>query len=226
MVRRGSRDGLVGEIAADRARAISMVAVSRETLERLDRLVELLLDWQHTTNLIASSTIPILWTRHVADSLQLVGLAPTARHWIDLGSGGGFPGLVIAAALFGTPGAGVHLVESNTKKSAFLREAVRTLRLPATVHARRIEDFVATFEAPVDVVTARALAPLSDLLALAEPLLRSGAQGLFPKGQDVEGELTEASKYWNIQVGLIPSLTDPRGRVVVLRHLERRVTER
>jgi 16S rRNA (guanine527-N7)-methyltransferase len=221
MSRRVSRDGLAPDLATDRARALATVPVSRETAERLDHLVEMLLNWQRSTNLIATSTIPTVWTRHVADSLQLVGLAPRAKKWVDLGSGGGFPGLVIACTLFDVSGASVQLVESNGKKSAFLREATRILNLPAVVHTRRIEDFVASFAARVDVVTARALAPLVDLLTLAEPLLKRGAQGLFPKGQDVEAELTEASKYWNVEADLVPSLTDPRGRVVMVRHIAR-----
>src|SRR5215470_4509007 len=102
---------------ADRARALELVPVSRETRERLDRFVALLLVWQRTVNLIAPSTVPHLWTRHVADSLQLLELAPDTRIWIDLGSGGGFPGLAIACALAETPGATVHLVESNGKKA-------------------------------------------------------------------------------------------------------------
>ena len=111
--------------AADRAKAFELTPVSRETAERLDRFVDLLLAWQKTTQLISPNTIPKLWTRHVADSLQLLDLAPSARLWVDLGSGGGFPGLVIACALAETPGAEVHLVESNSRKAAFLREAAR-----------------------------------------------------------------------------------------------------
>src|SRR5215475_5904261 len=115
-------------LAADRAKAFGLTPVSRETEERLDRFVELLLTWQKTTHLISPSTIPTLWTRHVADSLQLLDLAPSARLWVDLGSGGGFPGMVLACALAETPGAQVHLVESNTKKAAFLRDATRLTR--------------------------------------------------------------------------------------------------
>src|SRR4051812_3788187 len=107
---------------ADRQHALMLTPVSRETLERLDRFVALLLNWQQKTNLIAPSTIPTLWTRHIADSLQLLDAVPHARTWIDLGSGAGFPGLVLAIALAGTPNAVVHLIESNTKKAAFLRE--------------------------------------------------------------------------------------------------------
>src|SRR5213592_406039 len=112
-------------LSADRARALALTPVSRETLERLERFVALLLQWQQTTNLIAPSTVPQLWTRHIADSLQLLDLAPEARTWVDVGSGGGFPGFVIACALAGDPSAAVHLVESNMKKAAFLREAQR-----------------------------------------------------------------------------------------------------
>jgi 16S rRNA (guanine527-N7)-methyltransferase len=202
-------------LAADRARALALTPVSRETLDRLDRFTETLLAWQQRTNLIAPSTEPKLWTRHVADSLQLLKLAPPqARTWIDLGSGGGFPGLAIACALADTPGAHVHLVESNAKKAAFLREAARAAGAPVEVHAIRSEDFVENFAAPVDVVTARAVAPLVDLLAAAYPLLTNGARGLFPKGQDVGRELTEAAKCWSIQSSLAPSLTDPRGQIV------------
>ena len=163
----------------------------------------------------------MLWTRHVADSLQLLALAPDAETWLDLGSGGGFPGLVIASALAGIAGAEVHLVESNGKKSAFLREAARIVELPAIVHHQRIEDFIVNCAARVDVVTARALAPLAGLLTYARPFIERGAQGLFPKGQDVEAELTQASKYWNIGAALVPSRTDPRGRIVVVRRAER-----
>ena len=138
-------------------------------------------------------------------------LAPNASTWIDLGSGAGFPGLVIACALADRAGATVHLVESTGKKANFLREAVKHLDVPAVVHAVRIEDFVKNVSVKPDVVTARALAPLDELLALAHPLLKSGAQGLFPKGQDVAGELTKASKYWTIDAELIPSKTIPKG---------------
>ena len=187
---------------------------------RLDRFVALLLQWQATTNLVAPSTLPELWTRHIADSLQLLTLAPAAKHWVDLGSGGGFPGISIACALAGTPGAVVHLVESNHKKAAFLREAVRVTGAPAKVHAMRIEDFVDGFTEPVEIVTARALAPLENLLARAYPLLKRGAQALFLKGQDVEVELTEASKCWTIDAELIPSVTDSSGRIVRVRSLQ------
>jgi 16S rRNA (guanine527-N7)-methyltransferase len=202
------------ELAADRSRALALTPVSRETLDRLDRFVAVLLDWQQQMNLIASSTEPKLWTRHIADSLQLLALAPQARIWVDLGSGAGFPGVVLACALADSQGTRMHLVERSTKKAAFLREAVHATGAPAEVHAVRLEDFVENLAAPVDVVTARALAPLAGLLSATYPLLKTGTLGLFPKGQDVDAELTEAAKCWSIQSSLVPSLTDPRAKIV------------
>jgi 16S rRNA (guanine527-N7)-methyltransferase len=208
-------------LAADRERALGLLPVSRETQERLDRFVAVLLDWQTRMNLVAPSTLPQLWTRHIADSLQLLGLAPAARVWADLGAGAGFPGIVLACALAGTPGAEVHLVESIAKKAAFLAAAATATGAPATVHHMRIEDFVARAEVRPEIVTARALAPLPRLLELTAPLLDKGAEGLFPKGQDVEAELTEASKYWTLQTSFAPSLTSPEGRILVVRSARR-----
>jgi 16S rRNA (guanine527-N7)-methyltransferase len=208
------------DLAADRARALALTPVSRETLARLDRFVELLLDTQSHTNLIGPGTIPELWTRHIADSLQLLDLAPDARTWLDLGSGAGFPGLVIACALADRSGAAVHLVESTGKKAAFLRNVAEVLALPATVHHCRVEQFSPRLTA--DVVTARALAPLPKLFGYLAPFLKSGAKALLPKGQDVEAELTQAAKYWKIEADQVPSRTNPAGRIVVVRALRRR----
>src|SRR5206468_5687263 len=120
-------------IEADRRRAIALTPVSRETLERLDRFVALLLTWQQITNLVARSTVLHLWTRHIADSLQLLEFVPGAQIWVDLGTGGGFPGLAVACALAQKPGAHVHPIESNNKKAAFLRAAQRAAAAPARV---------------------------------------------------------------------------------------------
>jgi 16S rRNA (guanine527-N7)-methyltransferase len=210
------------DLASDRAKALALTPVSRETVARLDRFVTVLTQWQSHTNLVAPSTESILWTRHIADSLQLLGLAPEARVWVDLGSGGGFPGLVIACALVEKPGsrpAQVHLVESNTKKAAFLREAARAAGVPAEIHAVRIAEFAKHARPNIDIVTARALAPLPKLLTEAYPLLKTGAKGLFLKGQDVGSELTEATKCWSIQATLVPSRTDPRSSIVVVNHV-------
>ena len=220
----GSDDALNAALAADRAQAIALLSeiVSRETWARLDQFVALLIRRQKTLNLVAASTLPQIWTRHVADSLQLLALAPAARKWIDLGAGAGFPGLVIACALAETSGAQVHLVESKQKKAAFLRDVAAALSLPAIVHMRRIEEFVADNTQSFGAVTARALAPLDKLLGYAIPLLTTGAVGLFPKGRDVEAELTRASKSWRIEFELIRSKTDPHGRIVLVRRAAKR----
>jgi 16S rRNA (guanine527-N7)-methyltransferase len=154
----------------------------------------------------------------VADSLQLIALAPQARIWADLGSGGGFPGLPIALA--GEAGTRVHLIESNGKKAAFLREAVRVTGARAVVYQERAEKFGESCVETVDVVTARAVAPLKTLCDQAFPLLRRGAMGMFPKGQDVDAELTHAAKYWRLDASKVPSRTSPSGSIVVVRSLE------
>jgi 16S rRNA (guanine527-N7)-methyltransferase len=210
------------DLAADRERALALTPVSRETAERLDVFVDCLLRWQQTRNLIAASTIPEIWTRHVADSLQLLPLASDANVWIDLGSGAGFPGLVIACALAGRPGAAVHLVESTGKKTAFLQEAVRVTQVPASVHRIRIEDFVRDWSGTPDVICARALAPMKTLLGYVHPLMKTGAQALLLKGQDVDAELTEASKYWSIRYSLVASRTAEASKIVNIRGLESR----
>ena len=209
-------------LPADKAAALALTPVSRETEARLDRYVALLVQWQTKTNLVAPSTLPNLWTRHISDSLQLLALAPSAKVWVDLGSGGGFPGVVLACALAEKAGANVHLIERNAKKAAFLREAVRVTSAAGTVHLAGIGDIVDRIDSPVDCVTARALAPLHQLIGFAEPLVGKGAKALFLKGQDIEAELTEATKYWNIQPRLHSSRTGGHGWVVELDRIERR----
>ena len=210
-------------LGPDKAAALALTPVSRETEMRLDRYVALLLEWQAKTNLVASSTLPNLWTRHISDSLQLLILAPSAKTWADLGSGGGFPGIVLACVLSETPGAKIHLVERNAKKAAFLREALRVTNSPGTIHLADIGDSVDRIVGKVDCVTARALAPLHQLIGFAEPLVRNGAKALFLKGQDVEAELTEATKYWKINPHLHSSRTGGHGWIVELDHIERRI---
>ena len=207
--------------ASDKAAALGLTPVSRETEARLDRYIDLLLEWQTKTNLVAPSTLPNLWTRHVSDSLQLLALAPSARRWVDLGSGGGFPGIVLACALADMPDTMVHLIERNAKKAAFLREALRITNSPGAVHLADIGDSVDRISGTIDCVTARALAPLHQLIGFAEPLVRRGAKALFLKGQDVEAELTEATKYWNIAPHLHPSRTSGHGWIVELDRIER-----
>jgi 16S rRNA (guanine527-N7)-methyltransferase len=193
----------------DAKAALAALAVSRETMARLELYAGLLEKWQKAVNLVAASTLPELWQRHMLDSAQLWPLLPPGTHrLVDLGSGAGFPGLVLA--ILGV--AEVHLVESDQKKAAFLREAARLTAAPATIHNQRIEA-VAPFA--VEVVTARALAPLPRLLALAAPFLTEGAIGLFLKGESAAEELTEARRQWTMTVTAEPSRTSPQG--VILR---------
>jgi 16S rRNA (guanine527-N7)-methyltransferase len=213
--------------SADRAAVLEAFSVSRETSARLDRFLELLSHWQRTTNLVASSTLPTVWSRHVADSLQLLDLVPRSDPsatptWVDLGSGGGFPGLVIACALAEVPGARIHLIESRARKAAFLREAAQETGAPAVIHCGRIEDVGPPLRLDADIITARGLAPLPQLCDLVAPILKKGAKALLPKGQDLEAELTEATKYWNIDFVSVPSRTSSAGRIMVVGALSRR----
>ncbi|MBN9012871.1 MAG: 16S rRNA (guanine(527)-N(7))-methyltransferase RsmG [Rhizobiales bacterium 62-47] len=212
---------LPSDLTADKAVALALAPVSRETEARLDRYVDLLLQWQAKTNLVAPSTLPQLWTRHIADSLQLLALAPDAKRWTDFGSGGGFPGIVLACVM-AERGGHVDLVERNAKKAAFLREALRVTGAPGTVHLADIGDYVDSVQHAPDYVTARALAPLHILLGFAWPLMQKGAKVLFLKGQDVESELTEATKYWNIKPILHPSHSGGQGWIVAIDHLDPR----
>lgn len=218
-----SRQGTASpdSLAADRATALALTPVSRETEGRLDRFIDLLWTWQAKTNLVSPATLPKLWSRHVSDSLQLLDIVPNAKVWMDLGSGGGFPGMVLACALADTPGALVHLVERNGKKAAFLREALRVTGAPGMVHLADIEDTVDSATGPIDCVTARAVAPLHQLISYAAPLVKKGAKALFLKGQDVEVELTEATKYWKIKPRLHPSRTGGHGWIVEIDKIER-----
>ena len=209
------------DLESDKKRALALTPVSRETQERLELFVELLLLWQEQFNLVAKSTLPLIWTRHIADSLQLLALAPDARVWVDFGSGAGFPGIPVACALADMPGVMVHLVESVGKKANFLREVVHVTGIPAQVHQERAEKFGETCAETVHVVTARAVAPLKVLCDQAFPLIDKGALGLFPKGQDVASELTEAAKYWRLQASTVPSVTNPASAIVVVRGLKR-----
>ena len=208
------------DLDADKARALTLFPVSRETETQLDTYVKVFLLWQSRLNLVASSTLHELWTRHIADSLQLLPLVPEARVWVDFGSGGGFPGIPIACALAGQPGAKVHLIESNGKKAAFLREAVRATGAPAVVHQERAEKFGESCAETVHAVTARALAPLKVLCDQAFPLISRGAVGLFPKGQDIDAELTDAAKYWRLEASKVSSKTSPESSIVVIRSLK------
>lgn len=213
----------MGRSLSDRERGLALLSVSRETEALFESYVALLMRWQAIKNLVGSATMPEVWTRHIADSAQIVRLVPGARRWLDIGSGAGFPGLVVAILLRHVAGAQVHLVESNGRKCAFLRDVARTLQLPVTVHDGRIASVLPQLVPDFDAVSARALAPLRDLLGMTESLLTTGTLGVFPKGQDVGDELTEASKYWRIQASTVESQTDPKARIVLVTQLSRLV---
>ncbi|MBL0403551.1 16S rRNA (guanine(527)-N(7))-methyltransferase RsmG [Microvirga aerilata] len=193
--------------------------VSRETIERLELLERELRRWQAIKNLVGPATLDQIWERHIVDSLQLLSLAPEAQTWVDLGSGAGFPGLVLAIA-GAERGLKVHLVESNSRKCSFLRHVSRLTDAGATVHEARLETVIPSFIGKADVVSARALASLTMLLEWTEPLLKAGTIGLFPKGRDAEIELTEARKRWTFDTDVLPSLTDSQARILRITSIE------
>lgn len=190
--------------------------VSRETADKLRAYADLLRKWQPKINLVGPATIPDLWRRHFLDSAQLIAHLP-AGPVLDLGSGAGFPGLVLAI-LRGEGGDPVHLVESDVRKGAFLREAARITKAPAVVQTGRIEA-LKPFE--ISAITARALAPVATLLTLAEPFLTQGPKCLFLKGEKLEDELTQAAKDWKMTVDRIPSVSDPNGFILSLKEVRR-----
>jgi 16S rRNA (guanine527-N7)-methyltransferase len=190
--------------------------LSDVVVERLALYAELLQKWQKAINLVGPGTLADLWQRHMWDSAQLLLHLPRPDAVVlDLGSGAGFPGLVLAIASPAT----VHLVESDQKKAAFLNEVNRATEAGATVHACRVE---ALNPFPVDVITARAFAPLDRLLACAEPFFRPSTIGLFLKGRTLERELTACRKRWNMNAKAIPSLSDEAGMVLKLEGISRR----
>jgi 16S rRNA (guanine527-N7)-methyltransferase len=193
--------------------------VSRETLGRLRRYAETLGKWQRSINLVAAESLSDLWRRHMLDSGQLLQHVPAgAESLADMGSGAGFPGLVLA--ILGFPH--VHLIEADTRKCVFLAEAVRAVGLTPgknlTIHRARLEDLA---DLKVDVVTARACAPLAQLLAYAKPFLKPESVCIFLKGARTEEELTEAAKTWRMGVERIPSLSDPSGTILRMRQVAR-----
>jgi 16S rRNA (guanine527-N7)-methyltransferase len=196
--------------------------VSRETIDKHSTYEALLRQWQKTINLVAPSTLDTIWSRHFADSAQLLALAPPdARRWLDLGSGAGFPALVLAIMLADRPDAKVTLVESDTRKAAFLGEVARRTGAPVEIRPERIEKVATQSKlGPVDVITARALAPLPRLLELAAPAFSDHTVGLFLKGREAETEVDAARERWTFAGELQPSVTDVSGRIVVVRALE------
>ncbi len=192
-------------------------------MERLRTHVAVLGRWRQKMNLVAGKSFDDVWRRHVLDSTQLAALIPPgAENIVDMGSGAGFPGLVLAAVI----PARVTLIESNARKCAFLRQVAREMGVGAEIVHGRIEDPAGPGVCGADVVTARALAPLDRLLALAGPLLRGGGKGpgfcLFAKGRTRQEELTIAEKHWKLSVTPILSLSDPAGAILKVENFERR----
>lgn len=192
---------------------LSKFSVSHETAQKFDRYAELLTEWNEKFNLVAASTIPDLWTRHVLDSAQLkTYINDDKNSLIDLGSGAGFPGIVLS--LLGIPD--VHLVESIRKKAKFLTTVVEELKLDAVVHNARAESLKGL---KADIVTARAVAPLKELVNLSKPFLKKDSVCLFLKGKSVENELAESQKYLTYKCERHPSLSDPSGSILLIRDL-------
>jgi 16S rRNA (guanine527-N7)-methyltransferase len=196
---------------------LEQVGATPARLADVERFRERLTAANSQMNLVGSSTLDDFWSRHFVDSAQLLCLAPWAGAWADLGSGAGMPGIVLAILLKGKTGALVHLVESMAKRCRFLAETVEALALPAVVHHARAE----ALSLKVDVVTARACAPLARLLGYARPYLARGAKGLFLKGGEVDTELMEARKSWRFVAATHHSLSDPRGRILEVSELTR-----
>lgn len=202
--------------------SVGGVDVSRETFEALRAFEALVQRWNPAINLVSKNSLPGLWGRHIADSAQLFALCPPeATSWVDLGSGGGFPGLVVAIlAKQLRPKLLVTLVESDMRKATFLRQAAVTLAVHVSVRSERIESL-----APLnaDVLSARALAPLSDLLAFAKLHLRSDGIAIFPKGARYQDEIPDARKAWDFDVDTRPSLSEAEAALLVIRNIHRHV---
>ena len=198
----------------DAADFVRLSGASEAQISALETFRELLTDWNQRMNLVGPATLPDFWGRHAWDSAQLISLAPEARTWADLGAGAGLPGVVLAIMGQGRDGFHVHLVESMAKRCRFLTEVTARLDLPVTIHNARAENL----RLDVDIVTARACAPLVRLLGYAKPFFDRGAEGLFLKGQDVEAEIEAARAQWRFECELLPSASDPRGRILRVRN--------
>jgi 16S rRNA (guanine527-N7)-methyltransferase len=208
---------LADQLADGRRTALRLVPVSRETEDRFAILVDLLDPWRHKINLISNSTYPSVWTRHIADSAQLVALAPWAKRWVDMGSGAGFPGLVIAIQLADVPGAIVHCIESDGRKCAFLREATRATGAAAQIHPVRVEAIDPESLGTVDAVTARAFAPLPLTLKLARPWMERGAIAVFPRGESAKDQIAASPEAWIHAIETLLSVVNPKAAILRIR---------
>ncbi len=206
-------------MTADQMSAKLVFHVKHEAIADLQKFYEVLAAQNEVMNLVGPATLPDYWSRHVLDSAQLLDRRPDARSWADLGAGAGFPGIVLSILLKHSerPASQIYLVESLAKRCRFLQTVVDDLNLPATV----INDRAENVKLKVDVVTARAVAPMGRLLGFAEGFINKGADAWFLKGENVESELVEAGKAWTFDVEQYESISDPRGRVIHIRRLRR-----
>lgn len=202
----------------DKFEALKQISVSRETLLAFEAYADLLQKWQQVKNLISPTTLPVLWSRHILDSYQLYAHLDGATKLLDLGSGGGLPGIILGILLKGQ--GEVHLVESNQKKCAFLREAARITGASCVIHQKRVEDVILDFVGKVDIVTARAFTSLVELLTYTKPLLTTGTKALFLKGVSVQDEITEARKIFTFVPEYLPSLTSDLSVIVRIAHIK------
>jgi 16S rRNA (guanine527-N7)-methyltransferase len=205
---------------AERLEAAGFAAQTGATAPQmadLEQLRAMLADWNGRINLVSAGSLAEFWPRHALDSAQLLGIVPGARTWVDIGAGAGFPGLVLAILLKGEAGAKVHLIESVAKKCRFLEAVSEALALPTQVHHDRAENLALK----ADVVTARAVAPLGRLLGFARPYLAKGAIGLFPKGRGADAEVADARSVWRFTCNVVPSVSDPEGRILKVEGLTR-----
>ncbi len=204
-------------MTSDRAKALALVPLPADTQARLAVYVDLLGRWRKVTNLISEASFAEVWTRHIADSAQLLALAPNARRWVDMGSGAGFPGMVIAIQLADVAGARVNCLESDRRKCAFLREVARATDAAAQIHPVRIESIDPESLAPVDAVTARAFAPLPRLIEFAKVWIAQGAVGVFPRGRSAEAQLETIPAAQDLAMDIVASKLDPKAAILRVR---------
>ena len=195
------------------------VGATEAEMADLHRFHDLLTDWSGRMNLIGPSALSQFWLRHAYDSAQLLHVEHQALRWADIGAGAGFPGVVLAILLRRRAGGQVDLIDSVGKRIRFLEAVATELHLPVRLHHARAESLIPP--PGLQVVTARACAPLSKLLGFSERFFRAGARGLFLKGREVEAELDAARQGWRFQAELLPSLSDPSGRIVRIERLSR-----
>jgi len=206
-----------GARSGDRQAAMHLAPVSRETAERFSVYVDLLARWNKVTNLVSKATFGAVWSRHIADSAQIKLAAPTAIRWIDIGSGAGLPGLVLAMQLADVPGALVHCIERDQRKCAFLREVARATGSPAIVHPVPVQAVDPVRLGPVDAVTARAFAPISTTLHLAKVWLERGAVGVFPCGRSSQEQLRSVNYAVPYAIDILPSVVDAEAAILRVR---------